>query len=69
MKTKTIHNTDFAVWPVTSEVSVPFLKPRAELPYETSAGILEQSMGARNRIRIGLSYRPAGLHRLAESIS
>ncbi len=33
------------------------------------AGILEQSMGARNRVGIGLSYRPARLHRLAESIS
>ncbi len=27
------------------------------------AGILEQSMGARNRVGIGLSYRPARLHR------
>ncbi len=26
------------------------------------AGILEQSMGARNRVGIGLSYRPARLH-------
>jgi hypothetical protein len=33
----------------------------------TSAEILEQSMGARNRIGIGLSYRSARLHRLAES--
>jgi hypothetical protein len=31
-------------------------------------GILEQSMGARNRVGIGLSYWPARLHRLAESI-
>jgi hypothetical protein len=31
-------------------------------------GILEQSMGARNRVGIGLSYRPARLHRLAEFI-
>ena len=29
------------------------------------SGIFEQSMGARNRIGIGLSYRPARLHRLA----
>jgi hypothetical protein len=29
---------------------------------------LEQSMGARNRVGIGLSTRPARLHRLAESI-
>jgi hypothetical protein len=33
-----------------------------------SAGILEQSTGARNRVRIGLSYRPARLHKLAEPI-
>ncbi len=32
------------------------------------AGILEQSMGARSRVGIGLSYQPARLHRLAESI-
>jgi hypothetical protein len=30
------------------------------------AGIFKQSMRARNRIRRGLSYRPARLHRLAE---
>jgi hypothetical protein len=35
---------------------------------EYSAGILKQSMGARNRVGIGLSYWPARLHRLAESI-
>ncbi len=33
-----------------------------------SAGILKQSMGARNRVGIGLSDQPARLHRLAESI-
>jgi hypothetical protein len=32
-----------------------------------SAGILKQSVGARNRVGIGLSYRPARLHRLAET--
>ncbi len=38
-------------------------------PFCSCAGILEQSRGAgRNRIWIGLSYRPARLHRLAESI-
>ncbi len=31
------------------------------------AAILGQSMGFRNRVGIGLSYRPASLHRLAES--
>jgi hypothetical protein len=34
---------------------------------ESCAGILEQSMEARNKERIGLLYRPARLHRLAES--
>jgi hypothetical protein len=33
-----------------------------------SAGIFKQSMGARNRVGIGLSYRPARLHRLVELI-
>ncbi len=32
------------------------------------AGVLKQSVGARNRIGTGLSYRPARLHRLAELI-
>ena len=32
------------------------------------AGIFKQSMGVRNRVGIGLSYRPASLYRLAEFI-
>jgi hypothetical protein len=32
------------------------------------AGIFKESMGARNQGGIGLSYRPARLHRLAEFI-
>ncbi len=32
------------------------------------AGIFKQSMGARNRVGIGLSYRPAMLHSLAELV-
>jgi hypothetical protein len=35
---------------------------------ELRAGIFKQSMGARNRGGIGLSYRPPELHRLAEFI-
>jgi hypothetical protein len=35
---------------------------------KSSAGILEQSMGAGNRVGTGLSYRPARLRRLEESI-
>ncbi len=32
------------------------------------AGIFKQSMGTRSQVGIGSSYRPAGLHRLAEFI-
>jgi hypothetical protein len=35
---------------------------------EGQIGIFKQSMGARNRVGIGLSYRTASLHRLAEWI-
>jgi len=45
---------------------------RSPPPFLTSfscAGIFNQSMGARNRVGIGLSYRPARPQRLAESIS
>ncbi len=56
--------------------------PDFESPHGASAGpfaekkrangakleIFNQSMGARNRVGIGLSYRPARLHRLAEFI-
>jgi hypothetical protein len=34
-----------------------------------SAGIFKQSMGARNRVGIGLSYQPARLHSVAELVS
>ncbi len=34
----------------------------------SSAGLFKQSIGAKNRIGIELSYRPARLHRLAELI-
>jgi hypothetical protein len=34
--------------------------------YASRAGILKQSMGARNRVGRRLSYRPARLYRLAE---
>jgi hypothetical protein len=33
---------------------------------QSCAGIFKQSMGVRNRIGIGLSYRPARLHSLAD---
>ncbi len=34
---------------------------------ECCAGTFEQSMGSRNRVGIGVSYRPGRLQRLAES--
>ncbi len=41
---------------------------RGMSPEVNRAGIFKQSMGARNRVGIELSYRPARLHRLAEFI-
>ncbi len=35
---------------------------------DSCAGIFKQSMGAKNREGIGMPYRPARLHMLAESI-
>ncbi len=37
-------------------------------PEYTCARILEQSMGARNHVGIGLSYRPDRLHWMGEAI-
>ena len=33
-----------------------------------SAGIFKQSMGSRNRVEIGLLYRPTRLHSLADLV-
>jgi hypothetical protein len=35
---------------------------------KSSAGIFKQSLGARNRVGIGLSYRPVRLHSLASFV-
>ncbi len=43
------------------------LSVQEEHQARTSAKILEQSLGAGNRVGIGLTYRPARLHRLVES--
>jgi hypothetical protein len=48
-----------------SLLAKPGLNP---LPLEIRAGIFKESMVARNRGGIRLSYRPARLHRLAEFI-
>ncbi len=39
-----------------------------QLKHTSSAGVFKPSMRARNRVGIGLSYRPARLHRLAELV-
>ncbi len=44
-------------------------KPEADIFSTFKAGIFKKSMGARHRVGIGLSYRPARLHRLAEFIN
>jgi hypothetical protein len=36
------------------------------LRHDFRAGIFKKSMGARHRVGLGLSYRPARLYRLAE---
>jgi hypothetical protein len=41
---------------------------RLDTVLDSCAGIFKQSMGARNREGIGMSYRPARQHMLAESI-
>jgi hypothetical protein len=46
----------------------PTSGPPSWAPTAISAGIFKQSMGARNRVRIELSYRPASLYRLAKLI-
>ncbi len=43
------------------------MAPFFSCPCPCSAWILDHSMGTRNWVRIGLSYRPARLHRLAVS--
>jgi hypothetical protein len=61
------------VWMRSSRVWMWYSRSSAWLDYQcqvqlSCAGILEQSMGARNRVGKGLSHRPVRLHRLAESI-
>jgi hypothetical protein len=57
-----------------SPASTSWLRPYPLTPEETEipkpwGGIFKQSMGARNQVGMGFSYRPARLRRLAESIS
>ena len=50
------------------DVNVIILLGASFMQIDISAGIFKQSMGARNRVGIGLSYRPAKLHSLAELV-
>jgi hypothetical protein len=69
---KIIQDTSYNVYVLAKETKTNswlvkvWKKTKRDSP--ARAGILEQSMGARNRVGIGLSHRPARLHRLAESI-
>jgi hypothetical protein len=63
------------IWnlPFMSSASVRYVEKSvcSAVPYNvhvTSAWIFKQSMWARNRVGIGLSYRPARLHSLAELV-
>jgi hypothetical protein len=70
----------FSLFETRARICKPFKEPKNRFTAWRAAtttlfsyqaardGILEQSMGARNRVGIGLSYRPARLHRLAGSI-
>ncbi len=52
----------------SARLGIDFWAPEKVYKYGLCAGILEQSMWSWNRVGIGLSYRPARLHRVAESI-
>jgi hypothetical protein len=53
---------------LTNEVKYRLLNIENMKGADYRAGIFKQSLGARNRVGIGLLYRPARLHRLAEYI-
>jgi hypothetical protein len=48
--------------------SIPESVPGIDSSPHSRAGILKKSIGARHRVGIGLSYRPARLYRLAKLI-
>jgi hypothetical protein len=62
-----LKNTETTGQGITKKCRLSWLTNSA-LVHEPEAGIFKQSMGARNQVGIGLSYRPARLHRLAEFI-
>jgi hypothetical protein len=60
--------------PLKLDIILVILWPKSRIllvwfqPTKLCARIFKQSTGTRNRVGIGLSYRPASLHRLAELI-
>ena len=62
-----LKNIETAGQGITKKYRLSWLTNSA-LVHEPGAGIFKQFMGARNQVGIGLSYRPAGLHRLSEFI-
>jgi hypothetical protein len=56
----------FAIFANSSVNSYKFFNYAADI--SDCAGIFKQSIGARNREEIGLSYRPPRLHSLAELV-
>jgi hypothetical protein len=64
-----IFNFDFFMNQFLADATVITLSTQLEIPSGvTSAGIFKQSMGARNRVGIELSYGSARLHSLAELV-
>ncbi len=62
-----VHIGAEALLAINLVISLPMGR-RGYFTHSTWAGIFKESMGAGNRGGIGLSYRPARLHRLAEFI-
>ncbi len=60
-----IEAAQFLFWEYINWISLQCVYAKC-FKKEFRAGIFKNAMGARHRVGIGLSYRPARLHRLAE---
>jgi hypothetical protein len=56
------------IWYISCHLSAQNHNSGRQNSMDSCAGIFKQYMGARNRVGIGLSYRPARLHRLEQFI-
>jgi hypothetical protein len=68
VKTWNTKSHDTGPWSFSAELGVHTPPPPPVTTVASSAGIFKQSMGARNRVGIGLSHWPTRLHGLAELI-